>query len=262
MQNQTTSSTTDIDNDVLDFTLKETISVDTYSDDENAQMLNELNQMATQLNGIDYKHTGKIEDYIGLFQAAKGLINVNKTINANIDIDALESMAQSADQMTKMLTKYSEIISNNNYTIKSNQLIRKVHNALKKIFNFFIEVKKLEGTINATTKINVPLSISTMDTLINNIVPKISDASIYINYFADSESVTDENIINSAKMSDESLAGVNLAIDKLTNMNTIVNAKVNEQLDKLEQGVSTLIQNQNMMTNSLDKLSKKLANFL
>jgi hypothetical protein len=47
MQNQTTSSTTDIDNDVLDFTLKETISVDTYSDDENAQMLNELTQMAT-----------------------------------------------------------------------------------------------------------------------------------------------------------------------------------------------------------------------
>lgn len=262
MQNQTTNSVTDIDTDVLDFTLKESTSVVTYTDDENTAMINELNLMANQLNIIDYKHTGKIEDYIGLFQASKNLINVNKTINANIDVNALENMAKSADDMTKMLKKYTEVINDNNYTVRSNQIIRKVYNALKKIFDFFIEIKKLEGTITATTKINVPASINAMETLINNVIPKIADASVYVNYFADSENVTDANVIENAKLSDECVNGINEAVNKLSNMNSIINDKINTQLSNLESGINTLIQNQTVMTNSFDKLSNKLKNFL
>jgi hypothetical protein len=70
MQVENTENTENTEN--VDINLSHSITTTQVEVDEQTKnMLDELSVMAGKLNLIDYKQTGKIEDYLSLLQAAK-----------------------------------------------------------------------------------------------------------------------------------------------------------------------------------------------
>lgn len=249
-----------IDDNFVQIDATNTINVVCVNDTEaNNAIVNELASLAQQLNMTDFTHSGKIEDYLPLLQQAQNLTSTVKNEDLQINnVNMLASMAETAENIGQLLSRYTSIIQENTYTITNNNLITSLQNSLTKIFRFLIDLKKFKETIRITTTINKTKTFDTVNNLLNNIIPTINNGLQYINYFADSQNVTDINIIENAQLSSEDITDIQEAMDTLTESDRTFNDIIDSQKLQITNKIDLIVSNNTLLQNTLNKLQLKL----
>jgi hypothetical protein len=123
-------------------------------------------------------------------------------------------------------------------------------------------VKQLKESVNVITTISLPNSLDNMTTLINDITPTLETANKYMNYFADSDNVTDAEIIKNAELSQNDAKNIQKAIDSINSVNDVVTLNIKKQCDQMLKVIDNLVVNNNLIQKSLNALTTKLSNFL
>jgi hypothetical protein len=171
-------------------------------------------------------------------------------------------MANTAEEMTNLLATQTEILKNRNYILNDKAIIVELYNALKKIFKFFIQIKKFKKTIDVTSNFQIPSSLNTINSIMQSTIPIFDNAMQYVNYFANSEEVNDQTIINNAQLEADELTRIAEITDKINNLPNVVNNIVTEQTNNTENKINSIVSHNVSLQTSLSKLKTKLSNFL
>ena len=185
---------------------------DTYNDD----ILNQIKACAIQIKCENFHGKGSIDDYAELFSAASQIATQTNTIALDINIDGFNEFAIAADELSALFQNFTIKLQKINI-INDKVFLTSILSALQKIVNLSNTFSKFKETILATNTIDIPKSISTTASIINEVSDEIDCAMQYISNFA-----TPDLTLTKGSLSDADKLIIQKATTTISSWNSIV----------------------------------------
>ena len=184
--------------------------------DHNEDILNQIRACAIEIKCEDFHGKGSIDDYAELFSAASQIANQTNTIALDINIEGFNEFASAADELSALFQNFTTKLQKVNI-INDTAFLSSILVALRKIMNLSNNFAKFKNTILATNTIDIPKSISSTATIINEVSDEIDCAMQYINNFANADPT-----LTKGKLSYEDKLIIQKATTTINSWNSIV----------------------------------------
>jgi len=179
-------------------------------------ILAQIQACAVQIKCENFHGKGSIDDYAELFAAASQIANQTSTISLDVDIEGFNEFASAADELSLLFHNFTTKLKTINI-IDDKAFLQSILIALQKIVNLSNNFAKFKETILATNTIEIPKSIYTSSTIINNISEEVDCAMQYINNF-----VTPDPNLDGASLSNDDKVIIQKATSTIQSWNSIV----------------------------------------
>jgi len=227
-----------------------------YNDKTDPSLNNILEEIKTYIDNIknaNFQGKGTINDYITLFIAT---LNASKQNDFIMDISGFQHFGNVADELSVVFQEYISKLQNTN-TINNLAFLTSLASSLQKINNLATIFLNFKQTILQTSIIEIPKSLEDTKTILQNLLPEINNAFLYIQHFIDP--VTD---ISFATLSIQDQAQI---IQKWENtcvkdVNTILS--VNTDISFIRQANLIMENTANLLKNSTVVFKGKITSFL
>lgn len=233
--------------------------VNQYDDNETSAILNQINDYASKIEISDFQNKGRIEDYLSLIQNAQNIVNQNKTHNINVDLTQYNNLGSVADELSELFNQLTVNVQQE-ATIVDKDFLNGLLSTMQKLYNLSNMFGKFKQVMSTELVVNVPKSLSSVENTLQKVSATLASASSYITYFADSSSVTDENVISNSQLAPCDLNNIQQSIDILSTSQTNINNLIDERVSTITSNINLLSSNITSLSNSLSKLKLKIGN--
>jgi len=153
-----------------------------YNDETDPSLnhiLQEIKTYADNIQNANFQGKGTINDYITLFTTS---LNIAKQNNLIIDISGFQDLGNAADELSSVFQQYIVKLQNPN-TINNLAFLTSIASSLEKINNLATIFLNFKQTILQTSIIEIPKSLENTKIILQNLLPEINNAFLYINHF-------------------------------------------------------------------------------
>jgi hypothetical protein len=235
----------------------EKTTINQYEDAETCAILNQINNYASKIDITDFQNKGRIEDYLSLIQNAQNIVNQNKTHNLNVDLTQYNSLGSVADELSELFNQLT-INVQQQATIVDKDFLNGLLSTMQKLYNLSNVFGKFKQVMTTEVVLNVPKSLTNVEKTLQKVSTTLASASNYITYFADSSSVTDQNIISNSQLAPDDLNNIQESINILSTSQENMNNLIEKQVSNITSNINSLSSNITSLSNSLSKLKLKI----
>jgi hypothetical protein len=153
-----------------------------YNDETDPSLniiLQEIKTYADNIQNANFQGKGTINDYITLFTTSLKLAKQNNLI---IDISGFQDLGNVADELSAVFQQYILKLQSTN-TIYDLAFLTSIASSLEKINNLATIFLNFKQTILQTSIIEIPKSLKDTKIILQNLLPEINNAFLYINHF-------------------------------------------------------------------------------
>lgn len=231
--------------------------INQYDDVETVSILNQINDYASKIDITDFQNKGRIEDYLSLIQNAQNIVNQNKTHNINIDLTEYNNLGSVADELSELFNQLTVNVRRDT-TIVDKDFLNGLLITMQKLYNLSNVFGKFKEVMSTEVVINVPKSLISVENTLKKVSTTLASASSYITYFADSSSVTDQDIISNSQLTSPDLNNIQQSINILSTSQININNLIDNQVSNINSNINSLSSNITNLSNSLTKLKLKI----